>query len=151
MMAAGLQVSSFWDMGEMDRIQRTIDTVRLVGALVLVLGLTSYAVGALDRAIARRREVVHLQLLGVPARTLTLSHWLEVAVPILLGTGLALGLGWLAADSYLLLVSDDERLRIAPDFMWPMIAAAGFGSLLVAWATSLAANPRIRPELIRAA
>lgn len=151
MRAADLQVSSFWDMGEMDRIQRTIDTVRLVGALVLVLGLTSCAVGALDRALERRREVVRLQLLGVPARTLTLSHWLEVAVPILLGAGLALGLGWLAGDSYLLLVGEDERLRIAPDFMWPMIAAAGFGSLLVAWATSLAANPRIRPELIRAA
>ncbi|HLS46849.1 MAG TPA: FtsX-like permease family protein [Ornithinicoccus sp.] len=151
MRAADLQVSSFWDLGEMDRIQRTIDTVRLVGALVLVLGLTSCAVGALDRAIERRREVVRLQLLGIPARTLTLSHWLEVAVPILLGTGLALGLGWLAGDSYLLLISDDERLRIAPSFIWPMIAAAGVGSVLVAWATSLAANTRIRPELIRAA
>lgn len=151
MRAADLQVSSFWDMGEMDRIQRTIDTVRLVGALILVLGLTSCAVGALDRALERRREVVRLQLLGVPARTLTLSHWLEVAVPILLGAALALGLGWLAGDSYLLMVSDDERLRIALDFIWPMIAAAGFGSLLVAWATSLAANPRIRPDLIRAA
>lgn len=135
----------------MDRIQRTIDTVRLVGALVLTLGLTTCAVGALDRALERRREVVRLQLLGVPARILTLSHWVEVAVPIVLGTGLALGLGWLAADSYLLLVSDDERLRIAPSFIWPMIAAAGIGSLLVAWITSLAANPKIRPELIRAA
>lgn len=30
-----------------------------------------------------------------------LSHWLEVALPLLLGTTLALGLGWVAAESYL--------------------------------------------------
>lgn len=149
--AAGLDVNGYWDFGEMDRIQRTIDTVRLVGAIALVLGLTSCAVGALDRATERRREVVRLQLLGVPSRTLTLSHWLEVAVPILLGAGLALGLGWLSADAYLSFASQDENLRIPLSFIGPMIAAAGIGSLVVAWITSLFANPKIRPELIRAA
>lgn len=149
MSAAGLQVNGFWDMGEMDRIQRTIDTVRLVAVLALVLGLISCAVGALDRALERRQEVIRLQLLGVPARTLTLSHWIEVAVPVLLGCGLALGLGWLAADSYLLLVSDSQRLRVESTFIWPMIAGASLGSVLVSWVTSLAAHPRIRPDLIR--
>lgn len=101
LLAAGLHPSGFWDTNEMHRIQRTTDGIRLLGAVVLLLGLLSCVIGALDRAIERRREVVRLQLMGVPARVLVLSHWLEVALPLLLGTTLALDLGWVAAESYL--------------------------------------------------
>lgn len=149
LVAAGLQPTSMWDMNEMDRIQRTTDGVRLIGVVALLLGLLSCTIGALDRAAERRREVVRLQLLGVPARTLLRAHWLEVALPLLLGTTLALSLGWLSADSYLTLVN--PALDIPADFIRPMVFAAVLGGALVAGATSLAANPRIRPEYIRAA
>lgn len=145
--AAGLRPTTMWDMNEMDRIQRTTDGVRLVGAVALLLGLLSCAVGALDRAVERRREVVRLQLLGAPARTLLLGHWLEVALPLFLGMALALGLGWFSGDSYLIII--DPGLEIPAGFVWPMVLAAVFGGVLVAGVTSLAANPRIRPHLIR--
>ena len=121
---------------------------RLSAAILVPSGLPGVQEALAETGYA---QVVRLQLLGVPSRTLTLSHWLEVAVPILLGAGLALGLGWLSADAYLSFASQDENLRIPLSFIGPMIAAAGIGSLVVAWITSLFANPKIRPELIRAA
>lgn len=150
--ASGFRPTSQWDLGEYDTIRRMVDGIRLLSMVVLGVGLISFGIGALDRAMARRREVVRLQLLGTPGRTLLLSHWLEVGLPLLLGTMLSILLGWYAGDTYLGFADyDNGALGFPADFVWPLVIAALIGAVLVAAVTSIAASPRIRAADIRTA
>jgi putative ABC transport system permease protein len=72
-----------------------------VAAVILSVGLLALAIAAVDRAVTRRREVVALQLVGVSPGTLRRVQWLEAALPIAVGTVLAIGLGFLAGATYL--------------------------------------------------
>lgn len=142
-----------WDDGEFQALHRIVSGARALTYAVLLVGLVSFAMGATDRALERRREVIRLQLVGVPSGTLMRSHWLEVGVPIVIGTALSIGLGWFAADSYAAYAGGSQgSVRDAlTGFLLPLTVSAVAGGLLVTALTSLAANPRIRPELIRAA
>lgn len=146
---AGYVPTSSWDMGELDGIQRLIDGIRILSAVVLGIGLVAFGIGALDRGMERRRELVGLQLLGVPARLLTRCHWIEVGLPLVLGTVLALGLGHYAGSTYLIFAEEDHALQIPADYFWPLVVAALLGALLVAALTSIAASPRLTPDRIR--
>ena len=61
-----------------------VGTPRYQG-LVVGMGLLSFALAVVDRAVNRRRELLSLQLLGVPSATLRRSQWIEAAVPVLGG------------------------------------------------------------------
>jgi len=120
-----------------------------VAAVILSVGLLAFAVAGIDRAVARRREVVRLQLVGVPPGLLRRTQWLEAALPVGVGTLLAIGLGILAGATYLSF--DDNHLAHVP---WrqsltlaavSVVCAAGIAGLTV-----VAAGPRLRAELIRA-
>jgi len=118
-----------------------------VAAVILSVGLLAFAISAIDRAIGRRAEVVSLQLVGVPARTLRATQWYESLLPLGIGLPLAIGMGWWAGSAFLAV---DGSLEATP---WR--AASGLAALslvaavVVAGLTVVAASPRIRPELIR--
>lgn len=147
--AAGLQPSSWEDFSEYDRVIRMGQLVTSLSVLFVAVGILSFGLSALDRAIERRGEVISLQLVGAPGRLLRGSQWLEVALPLLLGCTLAIWLGLLVGDAVLGLTLSETRTDVGLTQMWPALAAAGVGSLLVGMVTSMAANPSIRPALIR--
>ena len=145
---AGLTVESSADFGFYDYVAGLRAIVWTVAAVLLSVGLLAFAVAAVDRAVNRRREVVALQLVGVPASLLRRAQWVEAALPIGVGTVFAIGTGLLAAAAYLTYGSAGH---------WTPWHAAGIlalisltGAAAIAGLTVIAANPRIRPDLIRA-
>jgi putative ABC transport system permease protein len=145
---AGLTVESSADFGFYDYVAGLRAIVWTVAAVLLSVGLLAFAVAAVDRAVNRRREVVALQLVGVPASLLRRAQWVEAALPIGVGTVFAIGTGLLAAAAYLTYGNAGH---------WTPWHAAGIlalisltGAAAIAGLTVIAANPRIRPDLIRA-
>jgi len=118
-----------------------------IAAVILSVGLLSFAIAAIDRGIARREEVMSLLLAGVSARTLRRTQWIETSLPLAAGTVLAIGLGLLAGASYLAFGRILEQLPWRQTMTLAGISAAS--AALVAALTVVASNPRIRPELIR--
>jgi putative ABC transport system permease protein len=138
---------SSFDPGEYDTVQTLHGLIGLIATVIISLGLLAFAVAAIDRAIARRREIASLQILGVPRAVLRRAQWIEAGVPIAAGSVLAIALGLLAGVTYLAL---DERHALP----WQLALTVGMisvaGSLVVAGLTVIASAPRLRPELIRA-
>lgn len=118
-----------------------------VAAVVLSVGLLAFAIGAIDRALSRRAELVSLQLTGVSPRLLRRIQWIEAAIPLGVGVILSVGLGFLAGACYL---AFGTELREAP---WQqsltLAAVSSVAAVAVAGLTVIAASPGIRPELIR--
>lgn len=118
-----------------------------IGSLVISLGLLSFGIAAIDRAVERRREVTALQLVGVPASVLRRAQWIEVAAPLVIGSLLAVGAGLAAGATYLSL----DESRQLPWQATMLLAALGcVGGVAIAGLTVIAANPRLHPDLIRA-
>ena len=126
---------------------RTI--VWTIAAVILGVGLLTFAIAAIDRALTRRREIASLQVLGTSPALLRRSQWLEVALPTGVGCLLAIGAGFFAGSTYLRL--DGSTLGGYP---WSsgltLAAVAVAASALLAAVTVLAATHRLSPEQIRA-
>jgi len=118
-----------------------------IAVLVLTVGLLSFAVASIDRATNRRSELVSLQLVGVPPRILRRTQWVEISLPLALGSLAAIGCGLLAGVTFLSFGSLVDQTPWHPTMVLAAVAAAG--SLLVAASTLFAASPPIRPETIR--
>lgn len=118
-----------------------------IAAIILSVGLLSFAIAAIDRAISRREEVISLQLIGVSPQVLRRTQWIEVALPLGGGTLLAIGLGLLAGASYLAYGDILQQLPWRQTLTLAGIALAA--ASIVAALTVNTSNPRIRPELIR--
>lgn len=118
-----------------------------VAAVVLGVGLLALAIAAIDRATQRRRELVSLRLVGLGPGVLRRAQWLEAAVPVALGTVLAIALGALAGAAFLTL---DEAVTMPWAATWRLMLAALVGSAVVAGLTVLTSAPPLRPEEIRA-
>jgi len=118
-----------------------------IAVVTLGVGLLSFSIAAIDRAISRRPEVMALQLAGVSPGVLRRTQWIEAAVPLAAGTVFAITLGLLAGASYL---AHGDLLDMLP---WrqalTLAGVAVVGASFVAAVTVLASSPRIRPELIR--
>jgi hypothetical protein len=72
-----------------------------IAALVLSVGLLSFTVASIDRATSRRSELVSLQLVGVRAAILRRTQWIEIALPLTLGSVAAIACGLLAGVAFL--------------------------------------------------
>lgn len=118
-----------------------------VGVLVISLGLLSFGIAALDRAVERRREVAALQVVGVPAAVLRRAQWIEVAVPLVIGSLLAVAAGLSAGATYLTL-DGSARLPWEVTALWALLGTVG--GVAIGGVTVIAASPRLRPDLIRA-
>lgn len=119
-----------------------------LAAIILAVGLLALAIAGLDRAVARRREITALQLVGMPRKMLTRTQWLEAALPLVLGCTMAIGLGLLAGSTYLSLV-DGTNLPMPWSQALVLAGIAAVGAVLVGALTVIAASPRISPDLIR--
>lgn len=117
-----------------------------VAVVVMTVGLLSFALMAIDGALARRSQVVGLQMLGVRRRTLQAAQLVEALLPLAIGVPLAVGLGWAAGASYL---SIDPAVT-SPWRSEVLLAFVGLaGALFCATLSVIGASPRIRPEFIR--
>lgn len=137
---------SGYDAGEYDFVKTVHSLVWAIATIILSLGLVSFAISAVDRAIARRREVVALQIAGVPRGVLRRAQWLEAAIPIGIGSVIAVALGIAAGATYL-------TLDPAGGIPWTMgislAMLATAGAVAVAGLTVIAASPAIQADLIR--
>jgi hypothetical protein len=70
----------------------------LSAALILgiMVGVIAFIVGALDRAMERRANLVSLRIVGVPTQTLRAAQAMQVVLPLGIGAVLAIGSGQLA-------------------------------------------------------
>jgi hypothetical protein len=146
--AVGENGMSYWGFEDYDFVAGLRALVWAIAAVVLAIGLLAFAVAAVDRALARRREVVSLQLAGVPPSLLRRAQWLEAALPLGIGTVLAVGLGVLAGATYLTLADEPTHLPWTQSLT--LAAVAALSSVVIAGLTVVAASPRLRPDVIRA-
>lgn len=123
------------------------EIVWAVAAVILSVGLLAFAIGAIDRAISRRAEMVSLQLVGVSPRVLRRTQWIEAALPLGAGVVLAVGAGFLAGACYL--AFGTELVNAPWQQSLTLAAVSLIASVAVAGVTVLAVSPRILPELIR--
>ncbi len=149
---AGLVSGTYqnWSREDYDFVVMLRTIVYTVAAIVVGVGLFSFAIAAIDRAMSRRRELVSLRLLGVPAVNLRRSQWIESLVPVSIGTAVAVILGQLAGATYLAFGDQPDVPTTVP---WaPTATIAGFatlGGVIVAALTVIATNQTIKPETIR--
>lgn len=141
-------IPDYWDFEPYDYVARLRAMVWAIAAVILSVGLLSFAVAALDRSVARRREVVSLQLVGVPSFLLRRVQWIEAGLPIVAGTLLAIGLGLFGGATYLSIGAAFTKVPVSQALA--LAGIAGVGALVIAGLTVLGASPRIRPDLIRA-
>lgn len=145
----GVAVQNSADYGYYDFVAGLRTILWTVAAVVLGVGLLTLGLGAVDRAVARRRELASLRVLGTSPSVLRRAQLLEAAIPSVAGSLLAIATGFLAGATYLRLTDLDHQLRV------PWASAAGFAvvsvaaSLLVAAATVVATNTRVTADLIR--
>jgi hypothetical protein len=129
-----------------------IDTMRrglwLMATLVVSIGLLSFVLGGIDRALSRRAESARLQVFGTPRHTIRNAQWIEALLPLLVGVPLAAGLGSFAGATFLHLAEGGVATPYTG--VVAVVVATMAGSVLVAGLTVVAAAPRLRAELIRA-
>ncbi|WBO66486.1 FtsX-like permease family protein [Streptomyces camelliae] len=115
--------------------------------LGLVIGLATFLVAAIDRAVERRPQVTALTLLGAKRSTLRAAQTAQVALPLAAGLLLAIVTGRMAESSYLIVGGgtvfwDTAGLPLLLTGTLCVIAVAALGSLPLV-------GRRIDPELIR--
>lgn len=120
-----------------------------VAAVVLAIGLLGFAIAMVDRSVARRAEMVSLQLVGTPRRVIRAAQWWEAALPLLLGVLLAVASGTAVGAAYLVI---GDSYDASPWGSVVTLAAVSLaGAVGIAGLTVIACAPRIRAELIRRA
>ncbi|GAA1300076.1 FtsX-like permease family protein [Brachybacterium tyrofermentans] len=153
--AEGIDAHIGWTAEDFAPYHATIDTIRLLNLVVLAVGLGAFLLGTADLAIGRRQEHARLRLLGTPVGALRRAHWLEVALPLVVGGGAALAIGHLVAVAF---VETGNRgmdpgltthLGLS-SLTGPMLAVVG-GSVVIAAITSLGIGAPLRPDHIRRA
>jgi hypothetical protein len=148
--AAGFSVNSSPDFEEYDFVASLRAVVYSLAALILGLGLLTFAIAAIDRALGRRRELASLQIVGTPPGVLQRAQWLEAAAPIVAGTLLAIVSGAFAGMTYLRLDGDSMRALhlVLPSTLTTGVAALVL-SLGIAGLTVLATRTPLTADVIR--
>jgi hypothetical protein len=139
--------ASYYGTEEYDFVATMRSVIWTVAGVVLGVGLLALMVSAIDRASQRRKEVVALQLVGLGRGVIRRAQGLETAVPVVIGSVLAVGLGAVSGATYLSL---DDSSTIPWGQTLVLGGVAVVGGLVVAAVSMVACAPRLRPEEIRA-
>ncbi|WP_020574531.1 FtsX-like permease family protein [Actinopolymorpha alba] len=135
------------DYATLEQVGGYLSILWAVTAVIVLVGLTSFGITAIDRAVERRRQVASLHVLGAPAKLARRSQLLQALIPLGLGIPLAGGLGMLAGSGYLAFGS------LRDDAPWQsvlaVVAAAMTAALLVAAASVPAIGRGVKPDLLR--
>jgi hypothetical protein len=128
-----------------------IQGVRLIAwalvATVLGVALLVLALGGIDRARERRRQVARQVMVGVPARLLRRTQLAQVLVPAALACALGLGAGLLGNRALANLSSGDAAL---PWEAWVgIVGLVAAGCLAAAVVTLPLVRSKIPPEALR--
>lgn len=126
----GMQSSTMVDLENYDFVQGMQTVAWTLAAVVLGIGLLTFTVAGLDRALSRRRELTALRLIGTPTRLLRWAQWFEAALPTALGSVFAILTGTYAGATYLQL--DNDRLM-------PLTSGLGLAAIAVVLSAALAA------------
>ena len=146
---AGVHVQSEPDFEYYDFVASLRAILWTVAAVVLGVGLLTLALGGIDRALGRRRELASLRILGASPAVLRRAQVLEMVVPTVAGCLLAVATGFLAGATYL------EMAELGSSVHLPWAAMLGFSATALAASLGLAAvtvpatNVRLSPDVIR--
>lgn len=147
MHAAGFQVDRMVDLENYDFVQGMRTLVWTLASVVLAIGLLTFTIAGIDRALSRRRELTALRLIGTPGQLLRTAQWLEAALPTMFGTLFAITAGGYAGATYLQLAGD----KVVPSTAALALAAvAVIISAVLAGITTIGTTARLDPEHIRA-
>ena len=144
--AAGLRVDSMVDVENYDFVAGMRTLVWTLAVVILSIGLLTFTVAGIDRALARRRELTALRLIGTPASLLRRAQWFEAALPTMLGSVLAIFAGAYAGATYLQL-GDDQVMPLTAAII--LAAAAVATPVLLASITVIGTTSQVDPEHIR--
>lgn len=147
MYAAGFSVDTMVDIENYDFVQGMRTLVWVLASVVLSIGLLTFTIAGIDRALGRRRELTALRLIGTPGRLLRTAQWCEAALPTMFGTLLAIAAGGYAGATYLQL-DEDKVIPLTAALALAAVAAATSAAL--AWITTIGTTARLDPEHIRA-
>lgn len=145
-LAAGYNWTTLSDYEYYDFVQGMRTLASTLAAVVLSIGLFTFTVAGIDRALGRRRELTALRLVGTPGWMLRTAQWLEAALPTVLGTVLAIAAGHYAGTTYLLVGGD---MVMETEGTTTLLAVAVLVSMLLAWITTLGTTARLDPEHVR--
>jgi putative ABC transport system permease protein len=147
--AAHIFAESVPDYDYYDYVQGLRAILWTIASVVLGVGLLTLALGGIDRATSRRRELASLRMLGTSPSVLRRAQLLEAAIPTVVGCLLAIASGFLAGVTYLRLGDLDEPLRLPWASTLALAGVAVCAALAVAVLTVVATNVRLTPDLIR--
>lgn len=125
------------DLINLDLVRRLRAILWAATALVLLVGFLALAIAAVDRAAERRRNIVGLNVVGVPARIIRRSHLLQALLPIAVGVPVAGAAGLLAARGYLAFAGE------AAYTPWASSIAVTAAALLIGVVLGLATLPLV--------
>lgn len=128
--ARGMQSSTMVDLENYDFVQGMQTVAWTLAAVVLGIGLLTFTVAGVDRALSRRRELTALRLIGTPTRLLRWAQWFEAALPTALGSVFAILTGTYAGATYIQL--DNDRLM-------PLTSGLALAAIAVVLSAALAA------------
>jgi putative ABC transport system permease protein len=143
----GFFVNSSAGSADYDFVATMRSVIWIVAGVVLAVGLLALTVSTIDRGAQRRKEIVALQLVGLGRGVLRRAQGLETAVPVVIGSVLAVGLGALSGATYLS-IDDSSVIPWEQTLVLGVVAVAG--GLGVALVSMISCAPRVRPEEIRA-
>lgn len=143
---AGYRFNSSVDLENYDFVQGMLTVVWTLAAVIIAIGLVTFTVAGIDRAIGRRRELTALRLIGTPHGLLRKAQWLEAALPTVLGSAVAITAGAYAGATYL---QRDDSLHISVTSTVSLAVVASVTSLLLAWVTTVGTAAQLDPEHIR--
>jgi putative ABC transport system permease protein len=146
---AGVPVESSPDFGYYDFVEGLRAILWTVASVVLGVGLLTLAIGGIDRAASRGRELVSLRVLGTSPSVLRRAQLLEAAIPTVIGSALAIASGFLAGATYLRMAELDVRVHLPWASTLGLATIAVGAALVVAALTVVATNVRLTPDLIR--
>ena len=148
--AAGAVDDTFfpWPMSDYDFAVSLRLLANTVAVVVLSLGLLAFAIAAIDRAANRRSDVASLLLIGASPSSLRRTQLVEAGVPIVGGSILAIGLGFLAGTTYL---AWGGSANPPTGSAVVLAVCALIGGVAVAGLTVIAASPTLDTTTIRRA
>lgn len=143
---AGYQNGSAVELENYDFVQGVLTLVWTLAAVIITIGLATFTVVGVDRAIGRRRELTALRLVGTPHGLLRRAQWLEAALPTVLGSWVAIAAGAYAGGTYL---QQDVSVDVSMTSTISLALIAGATSMLLAAVTTLGTAAKLDPDHIR--